>query len=386
MLKRCLLPLFLACFIAVQAFGFAGARTPPVGPSAPVPVPAPVARGGSATQLFVEATNENFSPTPPDGVGITPSCLRKGGVELLILDPGHDDSPGSMRSDAKVRGGGSATQFIWPKIHEGNLTQVTAWLVYDLILRDRRLSDRERQELQTMIRFTRHPGEKTYGQYEKELGYSSSTQGTIDGGVTNRAARIRFMMENQHTYDPNSDRFWAGPVQDVTSKSVMISVHANSSDYFDEGDVSWVIPPKNTASGSPTAALQHGLVLGLSHSFGAYYQPLPTDPRAIADLKNEVAPTVQASSILTQAHTVNLAVLSPALGNSGTRKLLLEGFVMNGKAGDLANRDLNDTSNAARLSFKHHGSTTQGYGVSEVYVAYAKGIVTGINTALGCTR
>ncbi len=373
----------VAAFIFVlpssQAFAFGGGQPTPALTEA-------TTRTGMATNLFVEASGDSFSATPPDGLAITPSCLRKGGVELLILDPGHDDSAMSMRSDAKVRGGGSSTKFIWPKIHEGNLTQVTAWLVYDLMMKDERLSARERQELQTMVRFTRHPGEKTYGQYEKELGYSSSTQGTIDSGVTNRASRIRFMMENHRAYDPNNAKFWAGSSRDVTSKSVMISIHANSSDYFNEGDVSWVIPPKSTSGSSATGKFQLGMVKGLSQGFGEYYGDTAGDPRAVSDLKSDLASTVRTDSIQTKQHSVNLAVLSPTLGSSSTRKLLIEGFVMNGKAGNLANRQLTQPSGVPKLSFKHAGKAANSYGVTDVYVAYARGIVRGINTALDCTK
>jgi hypothetical protein len=58
---------------------------------------------------------------------------------------------------------------------------------------------------------------------------------------------------------------------------------------------------------------------------------------------------------------------------------------MNGKAGNLANRDLTAPT-ARKLSFKRGGKTVATYDVAQVYEAYARGIVKGLNEAFGCTR
>jgi hypothetical protein len=336
-----------------------------------------------SSSFYVEPAAQGFIPTAVDGVSFRPDCFRAKGVELLILDPGHDDSTASRRSDAKVRGGGDKFQFLWPKIHEGNLNQVAAWMIYDLILKDVRLTPAERRELQTMIRFSRHPGEKTFGQYEKEMGYYAETQGTIDDTVTNRKARINYMMQNHRAYNPDSLSYWSGPKKDVSSKTVMLSVHANSSDFFDEGDVTWIIPPKETATTSATYSLLNNLVSGFSNRLGDYFESALGDSQTVKELKAGAAPSVTLSRIIKREHSDNLAMLSPTLGNSSTRKILTEGFVMNGKAGHLANLEITGNT-PKKLVFRHAGATANTYDVAELYLAYARSIVQGLNNAFGC--
>ncbi|MEZ4814260.1 MAG: hypothetical protein R3A80_03515 [Bdellovibrionota bacterium] len=333
---------------------------------------------------FVNASAENFNIDPPSFSNIRPQCLHNNGVDLIILDGGHDDSSNSTRSDAKVRGGNGKYVILWPKVHEGRLNMATAWMAYDLMLKDPSLSASERKELQTMIRFSRHPGEKSFGEYEKSFGYYSSTQGSIDSGVTNRKNRVNYMMQNHRSYDPSRPNNLSSSYENVTSNTVMISVHANSSDYYNEGDVTWVIPPKGTSTSSKTYQLLSQIRKGMSRHFGSFYTPESNDDRTIASLKDKVYPTVAESRILGKEHSVNLAMLSSTLGNSNTVKLLLEGFVMNGNAGDIANREITKSSRPMKLNFDRSGRSVISYDVSNVYLSYAKSIVQGISDRYGC--
>ncbi len=334
------------------------------------------------THSFVEASAVGFTSSPPANAHLSPSCLRAKGIELIALDPGHDDSDASRRSDAKVSGEGSSTRFLWPEIHEGNLNQVVAWLAYDMILKDPKLSDGERAELQSMIRFSRHPGERTFGEYELADGYSTSSQGTIDDTVTNRKARVNFMMKNHRPL--KSDGTWAS-AKDVTSRTAFISVHANSSDYFGDGDVTWVIPPRGLTAGSPSRLFQSALVSGLADEFGEYYDPPSSDSNEVRSLKKALQPTVRPDEIIVAEHPVNLAMVSSELGNAQTRKLLLEGFVMNGKAGKLAHLELTrPESQLMKLKFRRKGKAVATSLVSSVYVAYAKSVVQGLSRWADC--
>jgi hypothetical protein len=350
----------------------------------PTPSPTPVPTTGMSPNYFLSAHANNFSVQPLNSISLKPQCLHDNGIDLIILDGGHDDSEDSTRSDAMVRGGNGKYVILWPKVHEGRLTMTTAWLAYDLMLKDPSLSESDRNELQTMIRFTRHPGEKSFGEFEKSAGYYSATQGTIDSGITNRRERANFMMKNHRNYSASSSNHLSSSFDDVTSHSVMVSVHANSSDYYNEGDVTWVIPPKGTSTSSKTYQLLSQIRKGLSRHFGEFFTPLSSDSREIASLKNEVYPTVAENKILGQEHDVNLAMLSPSLGNSSTVKLLVEGFVMNGDAGDIANHEITKSSNPMQLIFERSGKEVIRYDVSNLYLAYAKSIVQGLSDRYGC--
>jgi hypothetical protein len=137
----------------------------------------------------------------------------------LILDPGHDDSSASRRSDARVRGGQGGTTFLWPKIHEGQLNSAVSWMAFEMILRDPSLSSSERDELRTMIRFTRYPGEKYFGQYESRESYYSSNQGTIDSGITNRRDRANYMMQKHRSYSPSNQGVWSTQLSNVSDQT-----------------------------------------------------------------------------------------------------------------------------------------------------------------------
>lgn len=357
--------------------------TPPSNGGGVTPAPSVPVTSGMAANAFVAATNVKFTASPVSGLNVKPACLKAAGVDLIILDPGHDDSSDSTRSDAKIRGGNGKYVIQWPKVHEGKLNMVSAWLAYDALMKNPNLSAAERDELQTMIRFSRMPGEKTFGTYEKSAGYAASTSGTIDAGVTNRAARIRYMMQNHRKYDASKASKWSASVSDVSSRTVMLSVHANSSEYYDEGDLTWVIPPKSTSQSSKTFALLRGIASGFADQLGDYFEVDADDSSTESALKRGVASTAREERIKKDEHSVNLAVLSSSLGNSSTRKLLLEGFVMNGKAGHLANIDLTG-GKAMKLEFRRSGTLVQSYDVADLYLAYGRSIAQGIETAFGC--
>lgn len=356
---------------------------PPSNGGGVVPAPSVPVSGGMAANAFLSASNVKFTASAVPGLNVKPSCLRAAGVDLIILDAGHDDSSDSTRSDAKIRGGNGKYVIQWPKVHEGKLNMVSAWLAYDALLKNPSLSAAERDELQTMIRFSRMPGEKTFGTYEKSAGYSASTSGTIDSGVTNRGGRIRYMMQNHRKYDAARANKWSSTVSDVSSRAVMLSVHANSSEYYDEGDLTWVIPPKSTSQSSKTFALLRGIASGFSDQLGDYYEVDSNDSTTETSLKRGVASTAREDRIKKDEHSVNLAVLSSSLGNTNTRKLLLEGFVMNGKAGHLANIDITG-GKGMKLEFRRSGSLVQTYDFAELYLAYGRSIAQGIETAFGC--
>lgn len=334
---------------------------------------------------FLRSETEGFSLDYGDVAYVTPTCLKNSGIELIAIDPGHDDTPSSRRSDALVRGQENrGVQFLWPKVHEGNLNQVVSWLAYEYMVNHPRLSFSERTELSTMIRFSRYPGEKTFGQYEKEFGYSTKTQGTIDFSVTNRKDRVNFMMKNHRTFDAQARHFWSAQTKDVTSNTLFVSVHADSSEYFNEGDHSWIIPPQDLGPESENKILQSFFVKGFSYGFGNYFQWDREDSSEIKNLKLDLQGTVQEESIKTQEHRLDLAMLSKSVGNSDTLKFLTEGFVMNGKAGNLANKDMTSLQ-PMFLSFKRGTRHIKSYDYARLYGAYAKSIVKSITGAYGCS-
>ena len=153
---------------------------------------------------------------------IKPSCLKKNGVELLVLDPGHDDSPVSRRSDDKVRAE-SGLKFLWPKIHEGQLNSAVAWLAFETILLDPSLSEEERDELRSMIRFSRYPGEASFGEFEKSQGYYSMTQGKIDSGVGNRQSRVNTMMRSHRKFQSSAKPKWSSNFSNIQDREELLN-------------------------------------------------------------------------------------------------------------------------------------------------------------------
>ncbi len=66
------------------------------------------------------------------------------------------------------------------------------------------------------------------------------------------------------------------------------------------------------------------------------------------------------------------------------KKALLEGWVMNGKVGNLSNRDMNVLPPREKIEFYRSGALLKSYDVSEVYKTYAKSILRGLNKYMGC--
>jgi hypothetical protein len=228
-----------------------------------------------------------------------------------------------------------------------------------------------------MIRFTRHPGEKYFGDWEQSAGYSTRG-GLITDGVENRAARINSMAANHRLYDSSTGTYNKNQKVNVTSKSIMLSVHANSTDYFNEGDNIWIIPPKSGADSSLISSLK----AGFSTSWLNFFKILSTDDATNKSLKNGAASSAELSKIKTATHSVNLAVLGSSV--SIRRKALLEGWVMNGKVGNLSNRDMKELPPRSKIEFYRSGSLVKSYDVTEVYKTYAKSIVRGLNKYLAC--
>ncbi|MBP7845701.1 MAG: hypothetical protein KA116_12920 [Proteobacteria bacterium] len=347
----------------------------------PTPTPTPTPSKGFLGTSFIEPKAINFSFKAESGLGVTPSCLKKSGFELLVLDPGHDDSSNSRRSDAKVRGGNGKYVFLWPEVHEGNLTMVTSYLAYEYLLGNPSLSERDRSELKTMIRFTRLPGEKTFGQYEKDSGYGP-LGGSITSGIDNRKERVNIMMANHRPYDASTGKASSTRSVDYSGKTLMLSVHANSTDYFDEGDLSWMIPPKNPESPSSIKDLVLSLRKGFSLEFGDFLDVQSSDSSEVAKLKQGAEPSVRETSIRTNEHEQNLAMLSSVIKTPN--KVLLEGFVMNGKMGHLAQIDIKNSSARKKLEFYRSGKLMATYDVAELYMAYARSIVKGIQEKTDC--
>lgn len=303
--------------------------------------------------------------------------MRRKGIELVILDPGHDDSTASRRSDAKVRGGNGNYTFLWPDVHEGQSNMVSSYLALEYLIAHSKLTAAEARELRTMIRFTRHPGEKSFGDWEASAGYGVRG-GTITDGIENRVSRINSMAANHRPYDPSTGSYNRNQKVSVSSKSIMLSVHANSTDYFNEGDHIWIIPPKSGAD----SALISSLKSAFNVSWTKFFTPLSTDDSTNKSLKNGAASSANLSNIKTGTHSVNLAVLGTSVSMS--RKALLEGWVMNGKVGNLANRDMKELPPRSKLEFYRGGSLVKSYDVTEVYKTYAKSIARGLNKYLAC--
>ncbi len=340
-----------------------------------------------SNDYFLRAQSQNIDIRSPSGINFRPQCLKNAGVDLIILDAGHDDSPDSQRSEALPYQGASAPQELRPKVHEGHLNMVTAWMVYDMILKDSHLSDLERRELQTMLRLTRHPGEKSFGEFEKDFGYSNSIEGPINPGVDYRKEHTNYMMAHHRAFDPHSENFLSDLTEDVTSRSVMVSIHGNATDgYYNDIDLAWVITPQNIPNTDPSYLLGQTVAQGLSLAMPGFFQIYPGDNFVISQLKSAVFGTYDLGKIYVQAHQKDLRMLSTGLGNPHTNKILVEGFMMTGKAGDLVQRELtNDSIPQKGLSFYRGGShLVASYDVSDLYYRYAQSIVIGLSRSYGC--
>jgi hypothetical protein len=301
---------------------------------------------------------------------ISPSCMRKKGIELVILDPGHDDSSASQRSDVNGK-------FKWPEVHEGQSNMVSAFLALEYALINPKLSVSEQKELRTMIRLSRHPGEKYFGDLEQSAGYGVRS-GLITSGVENRPGRVNAMAANHRPYDPTTQSYSTNQKVNVTSKSLLISVHANSTDAWDSGDYIWLIAPK---SGVDTS-LMNNLKAGFSTTWANFFKVLSTDTSADASLKRGAASSANLDKIRTGPHTVNLAMLGSQINIS--KKTLLEGWVMNGKVGHLSYNDIKVNAPREKLEIYRGGSLLKSYDASEVYKTYGKSIVRGLNKYFGC--
>ncbi len=313
---------------------------------------------------------------------LTPSCLRKNNFELIAVDPGHDDSSASRRSDAKVRGGNGRYVFAWPKVHEGNLNMVTSLLMYHYIVSNPALTAAEQKEISKMVRLSRYPGEKKFGEYEVQEGYASSSVGTIDHTVTNRRNRVNQMIKS-HRAPASTNTGWSSSVSNVQEKSIFLSVHANSTEYFDEGDFGWMIPPNSTSISTLIASFQSALASGFGTQFFRALQPKSSDDDDIYSLKNSTYRNYETAKIRKNKHSDNLAMLSTSLGTSKTLKILAEGLVMNGKVGHIAHIELNDPAPKFLQAYRD-GNEVFEYGYSTMYDAYAKSLVSGVANLLKC--
>ena len=122
----------------------------------------------------------------------------------------------------------------------------------------------------------------------------------------------------------------------------------------------------------------------MARHFGGYFRNTNGEPREIASMKRDLQRTANKDNIRRGQHSQNLAMLRSGLGTSQTVKLLLEGFVMNGKAGNIAHREITRNSNAMKLHFSRANKHVRSYDVSNVYITYARSIAQGISDQFGC--
>jgi len=366
-------------FSALTLFSLTVSNAYSLGSKAPdVEKPVPVA--GIPDHYFLDAQTEGFNFKAASDLVVTPQCLKSSGIKTLILDAGHDDSSNSIRSDAKIRGGNGRYVILWPEVHEGQLNMVTAYLVYSYLMASPKLSSAQRTELQSMIRFTRLPGESRFGQYESEAGYGP-IGGTITSGVSNRGARINSIMDHHRPYDSTRGSYSKSKVEDVSNEALFVSVHANSSDYYDEGDHIWIIPPNSQSRPSEVSRYLASFQEGFSKEMSDFLSVKGGDSSQVASLKRGAQSSANRGSIRISKHSVNLAVLSSSVQTP--YKFLTEGFVMNGKVGHLAHLEIGQ-SNSKKLVFQRGGSVVKRYDVSELYLSYAKSIARSIQTEHGC--
>jgi len=330
---------------------------------------------------FFEAQAENFelpfSPLPP----LEPGCLKRSGWDLVILDAGHDDSEASMRSDSRIRGGDGRLVFLWPEVHEGQLNWLTAYLAYEIIVGNPALSLSQKNELKSMLRFTRHPGETFYGEFEALEGYGERG-GEITSGIENRLERANQMIRFHRPFDPETQTFSKLRVQDVTNRALLLSIHANSSDYYDEDDLTWIIPPFEVNRGPNMEGILTSFQEAFSVSLSDYLRDLPEDTPERSRLKRLPRETVLKENILLKEHWRDLTMLKPEIRTFD--KLLLEGFVMNGMIGHLAMLDIRGESQRMRVVTSRKGRHLARYSFSFLYYAYAEAIVRSLLLRTGC--
>jgi hypothetical protein len=331
---------------------------------------------------FIRTSAFNFQPQGSNDVGgVTPSCLHSAGIDLIVFDPGHDDTEASQRSDAKIRGGNGKYVFQWPDVHEGKLNMIASYLAYEYLVGHPKLTTQQRAELKTMIRLSRYPGEKYFGQYESETGYGPKG-GIITDEVDNRKSRINTMMSNHRPYDSATGLASKTKKVNVNRKTLMISVHANSTDYFDEGDLTWIIPPKSPELPSVMNSLLLSFRDAFASKMGDYVELQDNDSDLIKKLKSGAQNSVKTNNVRTNAHSLNLAMLSSTI--STPHKILIEGFVMNGKMGHLAYADIKNNPNKKRLEFRKGSNLVASYDVADLYMAYARSIAQGIQEKYDC--
>lgn len=356
------------------------APTPKPTPT-PVPKPSPSKRSFGVHGLVDISTNFDLGTLSMPS--LKPSCLKSSGIELIAIDPGHDDSSSSRRSDAKVRGGNGKYVFLWPKVHEGQLNMVTSLLAAHYMVSNPALSESERKEMEQMVRLSRYPGEKRFGEYELDEGYVSSSVGSIDHTVTNRRERVNQMLRQHRPFTGSTAKGWGSTVKNVQERALFLSVHANSTEYFDEGDFGWMIPPNSSSVASKILSFQNALAGGFGFHMFNTLKPRDSDDDKVYRLKKDIYQNYEASKIRKGKHSTNLAMLSTSLGTSNTVKVLSEGFVMNGKAGHIAHLELNDSTPMLMQAYRD-GDQVQEYGVSSIYDAYARSIVAGIANFSKC--
>lgn len=326
----------------------------------------------SSPHPLFQAYTENFVPEPPTGISLKPACLRQHGLDLVVLDPGHDDSELSRRSEAKACRN-CQDEFLRPLIHEGQANQAVAWMAFDLMLKDPTLTPEERAELRTMLRFTRLPGEQNFGDYEKTLGYIDHANGPINSSTVGRVEHVNDMMAH-HRRVP--DRF-----EDVTSRTLVQSVHANSSGFYDAADYLWIMRPVDVSTAG--WSYLRNLANGFAAEMPEYFRDDSKDDRTTRRLKAAVRPTYAADRVVLD-HYDGTRMLGPLVGNAQTIRALSEGFFMDGKAGALVYRELADPTRAKFLRFERDGHEIARYAISDLYVRYARSLVKGIANQFGC--
>jgi hypothetical protein len=241
------------------------------------------------------------------------------------------------------------------------------------MLKDSSLSAAEREELRSMIRFSRLPGEREFGEYEKEEGYAERVNGPITSDTTNRLEHVNYMMSH-HRRVPHA-------LEDVTGRTLIQMVHANSSGFYDRADYLWIMRPQ--AMSDKAWSYFRSLARGFESEMASYFRLLPGDNDVVRGLKDAVRPTYAASRTMMN-HYAGSRMLGPLLGNGQTVRALAEGFFMDGRAGNLVYRELSSPNHSKYLRFERDGRQVARYIISDLYVNYARSIVRGISNEYGC--
>lgn len=315
---------------------------------------------------------ENFEVSSVSGVSLKPQCLRNHGLDLIVIDAGHDDSILSRRSEAK-RCPDCPTEVLRPLIHEGQLNAAVSNMIFDMMMKDASLTSQERAELRSMVRLSRHPGEVLFGEYEVAMGRLAQTNGPIRPNTENRLEHINIMM-NQHL-DASGVR------RDVTSRTLIQMIHANNASFYDRADYLWILRPLQM---SPIAwEYFQSLARGFQQEMQPYFSWRKSDPQLIRELKDAVRPHYHEDRTKMD-HSDVTRMLRPGLGNEQTIRALSEGFFMDGKAGNLVHREISNPSHNKYLSFYRENQVVARYIISDLYVQYARSVVRGIGERFGC--